>query len=488
MAEAVIRFKAGGPVLERYLHSKAFVQIIMGPLGSAKTTTTAFKVFELICTQTPNKEGVRKSRWAVIRNTYPDLTNTTIRDWRNIVPDGCGPFTMGHPPEHKLDFDLPDGTRVQSEVIFIALDKAEHVKKLRGMQLTAAWVNEAKELPMAIISMLTGRVDRYPRQGYSNWVGILGDTNAWDQDHYLQDWYEKAQKGEMPGYEFFTQPGGVIKVNGKWVVNPDRENQEWIGPEYYERQIPGKKEDWIKVNLANQIGFSFDGKPVHGDYSDAFHGSDQVLMPVPGRVCRLGMDFGLTPAAAFMQRQEDGQWVVFDEIVLEDDSAAELAEEIKAREADWDAQVPGLSWVRRGDPSGDERSPTDKETVYQVLRLNGVSAHPASTNDPPIRRDALDRPLTRVVAGGKPGIVFSAKCRVLRKGLSGGWCFKRIQIAAGEERYRDVPDKNKFSHIGEALEYGLMDGGEHAVRNAPPQRKVVHAPPQVKSNWDPLDV
>jgi hypothetical protein len=82
----------------------------------------------------------------------------------------------------------------------------------------------------------------------------------------------------------------------------------------------------------------------------------------------------------------------------------------------------------------------------------------------------------------------SPNCHVFRKGMAGGFCYKRVQIASGEERYRDVPDKNKYSHIVEAAEYALMDGGEHAVRNPPPQaRPVMPAAPQVKSNWCPLD-
>ncbi len=490
MVDALMEFRADGPVLENFLNSTAFVQVIRGPLASGKTTTAAFKVFELICNQRASTAGIRKSRVAIVRNTYPDLTNTTIRDWRAVVPEHCGKFTMGHPPEHVLDFDLPDGTKVYAEVIFLALDKPDDVKKLRGMQLTFVWINEMKEVPQAIVAMATGRVDRYPTQGYSAWVGVFGDSNAWDEDHYLQRWAELVERGEMVGYEFFTQPGGVIKVDGKWVVNPNRENQEWVGPEYYERQIPGKTQDWIKVNLANEIGFSFTGKPVHPDYSDVFHKSETLLTPRSG-VVRVGMDFGLTPAALFQQRQENGQWWVFDEIVCEDAGADEFALEVKARVSEWDAQVPGLSWVFRGDPAGDDRVQTDKQTCFQVLRLNGVPANPASTNDVEIRRAALDRPLTRVVSGGLPGLLVSPNCVNFRKGMSGGFCYKRVSIA-GEERYRDVPDKNKYSHVVEAGEYGIMDGGEHAIRNpATPKANLAAMMPQAPmrpQSWNPLDI
>lgn len=499
MANALLTFKASGKTLEEYVNDRSFVSIIMGPLGSGKTTGTVFTVFERICQQKANKQGERRSRVAVVRNTYPDLTNTTIRDWRAVVPDGCGPFTMGHPPEHKLDFDLPDGTRVLAEVIFIALDKPEHVKKLRGMQLTFAWVNEAKEVPETIIAQLTGRVDRYPMQGYSPYVGVICDTNAWDEDHYLNGWYEKWKLGEMPGYCFHIQPGAMMKVDetgarvssntagAKWVINPDRENQEWVGPEYYTRQVVGKKEDWIRVNLANEIGYAIDGKPVHADYSDSYHVAVGDLIPTPG-IVRVGIDFGLTPAALFLQRQPDGQWWAFDEIVCEDAAADEFSVEIKSRVSQWDAEVPGLRWIFTGDPAGDNRAQTDKQTPFQVLRLNGVPANPATSNDTDLRRQALDRPLTRTV-GGKPGFQVDRRCRVFRKAMAGGFCYKRVQIG-GEERYRDVPDKNKYSHIVEAGEYGIMDGGEHAVRN--PASPKVHAPaparPPRTQNWTPFDI
>lgn len=485
MSDAQIRFKAPGPVAAAFLASKAPFRFLRGPLGSGKTTACAFETFKYICEQTANQQRQRKSRVAVIRNTYPDLTTTTIRDWRAIVPEGAGHMTMSHPPEMKLDFDLPDGTTVQAEVLFLALDKPDDVRKLRSTQFTFAWVNEAKEIPEAVYAMLTSRIDRYPKPGYSKWVGILADTNAWDQDHYLAKWEEMARNDEMPGYEFYTQPGAVQKVEGKWAVNPEAENLAVLKPDYYQRQIAGKREDWIRVNLANEIGYSYDGKPVHPDYSESTHCSEMLLTPTKGLV-RVGIDWGLTPGVAFAQRQADGQWWVFDELTPEDTSTEELAVLVKNKVADWDAQVPGLTWMFRGDPAGENRMQGDKTTNFMIARANGIAAFPASTNDPTIRRDALDRPLTRLI-GGKPGILVSPNCRMLRKGLSGAFCYRRVQIGS-EERFRDVPDKNAFSHVCEALEYALMDGGEHAVINAPKHRAPLQRPLVRKPQWDPLDV
>ena len=66
------------------------------------------------------------------------------------------------PPEHHLNFKLKDGTTVDAELIFLALDRPNCVKKLRGAQLTFAWLNEVKELDKSIFDMAYARCGRYP--------------------------------------------------------------------------------------------------------------------------------------------------------------------------------------------------------------------------------------------------------------------------------------------------------------------------------------
>jgi hypothetical protein len=482
MPELEIRYKAQGPTLERYHLSRTPVQCIMGPLGSGKTSATIHKIFGLICAQRA-VDGVRRSRILVTRNTYPDLTDTTIRDWLEIVSEELGQFSRGHPPEHRLDFDLEDGTRVLSEVVFIALDRPDHVRKLRGFQATFAWMNEIKEQPKAIFDGLDGRIGRFPRQvdGGASWAGILGDYNACDTDHWLYELEQQWRAGELPDYEFFIQPGGVIKVDGKWIVNPDRENQAGLPPGYYERLLQGKSEDYIRVELGNEYGFIMDGKPVHPDYVDSVHSWPEPLDPVKGVPIVVGMDFGLTPAATFLQLLPIGRWIAFDELVATDMGAERFAEQLKYKIAEY----PGFMWTFRGDPAGDSRAGTDERTVFQVLAANGIQAVPASTNDVGLRRSALQRPLRRLIAG-RPGIVFGPKCKVLRKALAGGFCYKRIQVA-GAERFRDVPDKNEFSHVAEACEYALIDGGEKATISPTAAALGASGPITVKQSWSPFD-
>jgi hypothetical protein len=454
------------------------MNIIRGPLGSGKTKATLFKIVQLLCEQRPDSNGVRRSRVAAVRNTYPDLVATTIAEFRECIHPLMGKVVNGHPPTCNMNFALPDGTTVDAEIMFLALDREEDIRKFRGMQVTFIWFNELRFLPMAVVNEGLSRCDRFPQPGWSPFVGGLADSNAWDEDHPLEEMSQRFAMGQMEGWTFFNQPPAVLRcaeeetgahcsLNGTWwKVNKAAENLTVLGESYYARQIAGNKDDWIRVNLGNETGLSLDGKPVHPDYQESIHRAEKPLEPVRGIITHVGMDFGLSPAAVFLQRQSSGRWHAYDEVVCDDMGAAKFADQLKLTVAYWRNRCGAdLEFLFRGDPSGDNRSQTDERTVFQTLAVNGIIAVPASTNDVGIRRAALERPLTRMVAGG-PGILLSPKCKMLRKGLKGGFQYKRVRVA-GSDRYQDKPDKNIYSHVCEAAEYGLMDAGEHAVVNAP---------------------
>ena len=135
-AESDIHFEVGdprNPVLNAFMASDEDYAVIRGPLGSGKTTGSLCKLQRHMREQPANAEGVRPSRWLAIRNTYPDLIGTTIKDFREQFGRMCVYKAGGsEPPSAKVGFWMPDGTRVEAEVIFLALDREDAVKKLRG--------------------------------------------------------------------------------------------------------------------------------------------------------------------------------------------------------------------------------------------------------------------------------------------------------------------------------------------------------------------
>ncbi len=58
--------------------------------------------------------------------------------------------------------------------------------------------------------------------------------------------------------------------------------------------------------------------------------------------------------------------------------------------------------------------------------------------------------MQRLIAG-KPGLIVNTKCKMIRKSLAGGYHFKRVSVGAGQERFRDAPNKNEHSHVGDAI-------------------------------------
>lgn len=455
--------------------SDVFVRILRGPVGSAKSSTCVMEMFRRICDQRPNVEGVRKSRWAVIRNTNPQLRTTTIKtyeDW--LPPEHFGAIKMAPPPfVHEIVMQLPDGTSIESEVIFLSLDSPEDMRKLLSLELTGAFINEAREISKTIVDGVTQRLRRYPsmRDGGASWSGLIMDTNAPDDDHWLA-----IMSGDAPppegmsddevlslvkptGWEFFTQPAAMLEIfEGKklvgYEVNPQAENIQNLDPLYYAGMIAGKMKAWIDVYILNRYGATHDGRAVQAAFRRDVHVAPQPLDYVPNLGIWIGVDFGLTPAAIFAQ-QVRGKWQVLREVVLVDAGAVQLAAAInRTMASDFPGEKIRVCW---GDPAGDQRAGTDKVTPFQVLRAANIPARPTETNDVEIRRIAGDAPLGRLDQG-EPSIVFDPRCKVLVTGLEGAWCYKRVRGAEGT--FEDEPQKNRYSHPCEAWEYLMLGGGE----------------------------
>jgi hypothetical protein len=468
-----LNYKPPGPTAKAFMLSSSFFRGLRGPVGSGKSVCCCVEMFRRATQQAPGPDGKRKTRWAVIRNTNPQLKTTTIKTWLDWFPeDVWGKFNWSPPFTHhvrKGDIDM--------EVIFLALDKPEDVKKLLSLELTGVFINEAREVPKAIVDACTMRVGRFPsmKDGGPTWYGVIADTNAPDEDHW---WPIMAGEAPVPDhlsreealmmikpdtYEFFTQPGGMVPVKDEegiitsYQLNKRAENLHNLTPGYYPDIIKGKGKNWIAVYVLNELGSLSDGKPVYNDFDEATHVAKEPLIAAPGIPIVIGIDFGLTPSAIYCQNVR-GRWLVLRELVAQDMGAAKFADLLKRDMAQNFPGVPMERFQIWGDPAGDYRAQTDETTPFQVLRTAGIKARAAPTNDPSLRIDAVTAPLTRM-AEGKPAFLLDPSCVMLRRGFAGGYCYKRMQVS-GAERYDDRPDKNKYSHPHDALQYALCGGGE----------------------------
>lgn len=475
--------------LDAFHKSDAFYRGILGPVGSGKSSGMCAEIMRRACTQHPNDRGKRRTKFAIIRNTYSQLKDTTMVTWCNWFPES--EFGRIHQTDYEHNIRKGD---TEIDILFRALDRPDHVANLLSLELTGAWINEAREIPHSIVMAVGDRVGRFPsaKEGCT-WNGVMMDTNPPDSDHWwpvladrdtstpygkelmssvLQSEEMMRETGLLrPGQQvmdFFRQPGGLIEVgldkDGQPIFkpNPHAENLENLKPGYYITAMAGKSVQHIRVYYCAQYGFSFDGKPIIPEYRDQTHCAKEPLEPVKGIPIQWGNDWGLTPACTFFQRMPSGRLVVLDELVTEDMGVERFA---NLWVSEVNKRFPGHRLANgTGDPAGEQRSQTDELTPFQIF--NGVlerarmpvRCYPAVTNDFTIRREAIAHPLTRII-DGHPGLLISPRCARLRKALAGGYCYKRMKVS-GDDRYHDKPDKNMHSHVAESLGYGLMGVGE----------------------------
>jgi hypothetical protein len=453
----VITFTPSGPTVRSWMESEAFVKFLMGPFGSGKTAGGVVEILRRSQLQAPGPDGKRRTRWAIIRNTFSDLKSTTIKSWEQWCPSGFGKFTVGTSPivHHIKTEDL------DMEVLFVPLDREDDVRKLLSLELTGALVDECREIPKAIFDALTGRVGRYPSrlQGGCTWSGIMGITNPPDTEHWL---YKIAQ--DLPeGWAFFKQPSGR---------SPEAENIQNLPQGYYTRMMAGKDPEWIKVYIDGEFGFLIEGKPVYPGFRDSVHVAPQRIAPLPSIGLTLHADWGLTPAAVILQQWPDGRILGVDEFVCDDSGIVRFANSLSAymRTTYPDHDVVAAT----GDPAGTTRGP-DEDTIFEIMnRHTPWRWKPAPTNDITLRIEAVSILLNRMV-DGKPGFILNPGCGRLRKGFNGGYHFDRGKTGNGTQ-FHEVPAKNMFSHPHDALQYGaLYHGGADLVMNRE-RRKPGHGP------------
>ena len=433
--------------------SNAFVRAIMGPIGSGKSVAGVQEILRIGMLQEPQADGIRRTRWAVVRNTYPELRTTTIATFLDWFRD-IATISYGSPIRALIEFG-----DVWIEVIFIALDKEADVKKLKSLELTGVFLNEASELPKSVLDMATGRVNRYPgkKDGGPTRSCVIMDTNPPDND----SWFYKLFEEEQPeGYEIFKQPPALLKIPGKfgpvYLPNPDAENIKNLsaGYGYYTVQVPGKKDQWIKVFILGQYGTSQDGRPCYPSYNDAVHCSDKPLVAYKGIPLLLGWDYGRTPVCIIGQLGPTGQLRILDEICVDTEGVG-----MGIRKFTRDVVKPYLythypeqtSIISWGDPAGSARSQKVEENCYEIQAQEGIPTDSALSNDPAYRLENVDYFLIRM-ADGEPGFIIDPRCKTLRKGFLGGYQFERVQVS-GDARYKDTPKKNRYSHSHDGLQY-----------------------------------
>jgi hypothetical protein len=413
-------------------------------------------------------DGVRRSRYGVIRASYPALKSTVIKSWQhwfgiliNIVYDT--------PIRGEIKIPHPDGkTECHIELIFIALDREDNVNKIQSLELTACHLNEAAEIPRGIHQMLKSRINRYPDMNIGGAIDpfIISDYNSVPTDHWL---YLIAEEEQPPKHGFYHQPPAMLlcrqgeseiyDVAGNYYkINPDADNlfryvegdqdhpptkvSIWddtcgmwrvpnLSEDYYEDQVYGGQPDWINVMLLNNYGELRTGKPV-------------------------------TPMGTFQ---------TFDEIVTDDCSIRKFCEDylkphIQNHYKDYNFELIV-------DPAVTIRSQNDAKAAGEIIKEAGLPFRPAKTNNPLKRREAVVYFLRKI-----NGFKLGPKAPYLRKGFISEYKFEKKRLAvinvrgANNEMFKEKAEKNIYSHCHDGMQYGALEASEgRTSKKAKPRRR-----------------
>ncbi len=463
------RYLPDGVALERFLLSRARVNVLQGPWGAGKSTACCYKLAMNALNQPPGPDGVRRRRSYVIRNTFDQLRRTTLKTWERVFDERLfGPIRRTAPFEHRIRLGDLDW-----EVTFLALEDAGDRRKLLSAEISDAWFNEMREIERGLIDDADGRIGRFPSiaDGGCAHPMLIGDTNAPPEDHWIAvmsgqapmpenaDDDERAHLARPQGWRFFIQPAAMVEVrNGQGEVasyapNPRAENVRWLPAGYYDKLVLGKPPSWVRVNVLNRPGRLQHGKPVWPEYREDLHAALTRLEPAPGHPILVGVDFGRTPAAVIGQRVFD-RWLILAELVAEDMGARAFARLLKRTLA---KAFPGFAVQLWGDPAGEHLAEADDISPFLMFRAEGLRIFPAPTNDPSVRIGAVKEALCQLV-DGQLRFRISPACPVLRAALAGGYRYRRLQVVG--ERYDAAPEKDRFSHVADALQYLMLGAGE----------------------------
>ena len=334
---------------------------------------------------------------------------------------------------------------IECEIMFRALDDSDDVANLNSLELTFAWFNECRDINPDIVDAMSKRIGRFPssKDGGPSWFGMWGDTNPPTMD----TWWYYQMEGLDPtdgvslndnGWDVFKQPSGRSSL---------AENVDNLPEGYYDTQ--GRSDEYVRVYIDGEYGLSSAGQPVYKYFKPDYHMGHAKLKPIINgvRPVVVGIDLGLTPAAVIGQQDPRGRVLILDEAVSFDMGIQRFVRTILRPLLT--ERFSGAPILIITDPAGVQRAQTDERSAVDIIKAEGFRVLPAKTNNVSARLSAVDDFLMRQVDGDSAFLV-DPRCTQLKAAMMGGYRF----------HYKNGNiDKNKHSHVAEALQYLMLHVG-----------------------------
>lgn len=459
--------------------SEGKVRVLAGPIGGGKSVACVMDILRWAMHQQPNEFGVRRTRFAIIRNTVDQLKTTTMKTLFEWLPPGAYGEHRIVDKTFTLRLDMDDGTKVESELLFLSLDNPADTRKALSLELTGCWLNEAREIHPDVIEVMPTRTGRFPKEDRSKGYGcsrsgMIMDTNMPAGD----SWFGKRMQDEKSGWDVHIQPPAAlgpeeyllrygedageedvhVDFDGReWVINPEADNLGNLKADYYPTAIRGKNKDFVDVYVLSRYGRELGGSPVYENvWKRDFHvlGGDGKSVDIHPLISEeypvvIGLDFGRTPAAVFLQADPRGRVTVLSEVAAENCGIERFLKDYLRPHIN--QHFPRCAFVVAPDPAGFHKQQIGEMSMVDVIKKGGFKVSRPPSNDPEKRIAAVEDLLMGHI-DGKARFRVHPSCRGVIKGFDSGYRYKQKKNGELESR----PDKNEHSHLADALQYGAM--------------------------------
>lgn len=458
------------PTLFKFANDPARVKVVIGPAGSAKTSYVATDLLKIACMQHPDREGVRHSRFLIIRNIYKDLSTATKETMR-VMMSPLVHFTNSDPPEGKAFFALGDGTKVSIKMDFLAMDSPNAYNTLLGYEPTAVYFDEINKVSEEAVLAAARRVGRYPGKLLTQGNGVvghcvLGSCNGPIKNSWLHKWSQGERKDifsqieaqtNTPFFALYRQPPALLRpttASGKWEPNPEAENISNLvgGYNYYYEMLAGEDQDiqafvegdWANLPLGTRVFPTF--SKMHIIAHDKIKGLAKSGL-------FLSFDYGRTPVGLIAVQNVSGGLIIVGETMGEQMGMSTFysSKLYPYLMKNFPAAAIAAAW---GDPAGFSKDNSGEASPVSVLMENGIEVQHPGTNNIEPRLEAVRRHMMTLNGANQPMLMVSDRCEFLIEALSSTYVYAESKLQAGE--IKDLPTKSHVrwvSDLADALQY-----------------------------------
>jgi len=428
------------PTIWQFHSCNEDIRAIVGEVGSGKTSGATIEICKLIPRQLYQWYGIKKTKWAVVRNTYVELMDTTYKTIEDWFP--WGEWQAGRRIYTIITREEIDGVEVDLEIELLlrSCDRADDMKKFKSLEITGYWIDEANEVAENIKKMLKTRIGRFPKKCPMRFG--IETTNPPDVEHpmYSQFKWLTPVPGPVPTVEPLENHAGF------W--QPPRENEANLTPGYYDklRKDFANDPEWIAVYLDGKPGIMVQGKQVYNNFKREFHVATEPLVWSKGVLYRGWDNSGNCPACVVSQVPTAQQLQILREFHTDREGIVDFAGRVVLS---CNLAFPDAEYIDYGDPAGaaqfskkDGGFTSNKKLMEDACGIKVISSDQNFT----ARTQAVDQLLAR-----RDGMLIDPSCTRLINGFISGYCYPEIGTNTGI--YAEKPIKNKFSHPHDGLQY-----------------------------------